>query len=223
MSHARSLGRMAIASGVLATWPSTEFCFTIDKAGQWLTVRSETPWQTALGVTRWLPNAVEVIAKIAHLVKIGRSASRAQDSGTNRPVGGQTMVWRSDSQRELANILRDMVSAGTGRKGKTTMAALFGILYYEEIKAAGGAAEIVRQAGVDSGGVNVSLGCRLAEFVTLRPEVEEAWNRRNEPTVADYGDSAPAAEPRFCPLCGSDEIIRQTSGRLRCEACGELF
>ena len=43
MSHARSLGRMAIASGVLATWPSTEFCFTIDKAGQWLTVRSETP------------------------------------------------------------------------------------------------------------------------------------------------------------------------------------
>ena len=43
MSHAKSLGRMAIASGVLAAWPSTEFCFTIDRAGQWLTVRSDTP------------------------------------------------------------------------------------------------------------------------------------------------------------------------------------
>ena len=43
MSHAKSLGNMAIESGLLATWPGTEFCFTIDKTGEWLTVRTVKP------------------------------------------------------------------------------------------------------------------------------------------------------------------------------------
>ena len=43
MSHAKSLGSMVLESGILAAWAVTEFRFTIDAAGDWLTVRKERP------------------------------------------------------------------------------------------------------------------------------------------------------------------------------------
>ncbi len=74
------------------------------------------------------------------------------------------MAWWSDQRdvrkRELADKLREMISAAEWGE-KTTIAALFGILYCQEIKAAGGAAGIAKQAGIDN--VNVNLGCRLAD------------------------------------------------------------
>ena len=43
MSHAKSLGNMVLESRILAEWPTTDFRFTIDASGDWLTVKQETP------------------------------------------------------------------------------------------------------------------------------------------------------------------------------------
>lgn len=86
------------------------------------------------------------------------------------------MAWWFDQRdvrkRELADKLREMIGAAEWGE-KTTIAALFGILYCQQIKAAGGAAGIAEQAGTGSTGtVNVNLGCRLADYVTPN---EELW------------------------------------------------
>ena len=78
------------------------------------------------------------------------------------------------------------------------MAALFGIIYREKIKASGGAAEIARQAGIDN--VNVNLGCRLAAYVTTDDGVRERFRAHVDSevdveTAADYGNSAPSWSP----------------------------
>ena len=101
------------------------------------------------------------------------------------------VLHRQDDQRdvrkrELADRLREMIGAAEWGE-KTTIAALFGILYCQEIKAAGGAAGIAEQAGTGSTGtVNVNLGCRLADYVTPNDDVVDAW--KNRPAqMADHG------------------------------------
>ena len=99
------------------------------------------------------------------------------------------MAWwttqRDVRKRELADKLREMISAAE-RGEKTTMAALFGIIYCKEIKDAGGAAGIARKAGIDN--VNVNLGCRLADYVTPNKDVVGVWENKSAP-VADDGEA----------------------------------
>ena len=74
--------------------------------------------------------------------------------------------------QELANRLREMYEDGRGRGRAVTMAILFGIRYAGEIEACGASvADIVRRAGMNpkSYGTEVNKGCRLAEYVTVRP------------------------------------------------------
>lgn len=102
------------------------------------------------------------------------------------------MAWwtaqRDVRKRELADKLRGMISAAEWGE-KTTMAALFGIIYRKEIKDAGGAAGIAKLAGIDN--VNVNLGCRLADYVTPNEDVVGAWENKSAP-VAD--DDVPVGE-----------------------------
>lgn len=74
--------------------------------------------------------------------------------------------------QELANRLREMYENGRGRGRAVTMAILFGIRYAGEIEASGASpADIVRRAGMNpnSYGTEVNKGCRLADYVTVRP------------------------------------------------------
>ena len=74
--------------------------------------------------------------------------------------------------QELANRLREMYEDGRGRGRAVHMAILFGIRYAGEIEASGATAkDIVRRAGMNpnSYGTEVRKGCRLAEYVTVRP------------------------------------------------------
>ena len=127
---------------------------------------------------------------IRNMRGIGRDTFAALGGGENwlrkeREAFDTTLADRAE-KRELAGRLRAMINAA-GRGEKTTMAALFGIIYRQEIKAAGGAAGIAKQAGIDN--VNVNLGCRLAHYVTPNGDVVDAW--KNEDQHDAHDETAP--------------------------------
>lgn len=103
------------------------------------------------------------------------------------------MAWWFDQRdvrrRELADRLREMINAAE-RGEKTTMAALFGILYRQEIKDARGAAGIAKLAG------------------SLSP-VGRWWlkHRRNQPVSCDEESvggacASRAPGPAIPAICG---------------------
>ena len=118
---------------------------------------------------------------IRHMRGIGRDTFAALGGGENwlrkeREAFDTTLADHA-GKRELAGKLQAMINAAEWGE-KTTMAALFGIIYRQEIKAAGGAAGIAKRAGIDN--VNVNLGCRLADYVTPNGDVVDAWKNEAE-------------------------------------------
>ena len=133
----------------------------------------------------WGPHGL-VRNAIRNMRGIGRDTFAALGGGENWPKEEReafdTTLAEGAGKRELAGKLQAMINAA-GRGEKTTMAALFGIIYRQEIKAAGGAAGIAKQAGIDN--VNVNLGCRLADYVTPNGDVVDAWNNEEQPEPRD--------------------------------------
>ena len=157
----------------------------------------------------WGPHGL-VRNAIRNMRGIGRDTFAALGGGENWPKEEReafdTTLAEGAGKRELAGKLQAMINAA-GRGEKTTMAALFGIIYRQEIKAAGGAAGIAKQAGIDNVNVNVNLGCRLADYVTPNGDVVDAWNNEEQPEPRDepiptgrYETST--ASPRRPPTSG---------------------
>ena len=130
------------------------------------------------------------------------------------------MAWwtaqRDVRKRELADKLREMIRAAEWGE-KTTMAALFGIIYCKEIKDAGGAAGIAREAGIDNVNVNLNLGCRLADYVTPNKDVVGVWENKSAPVADDgevpdewtSGDYETSEEESRRPSPASDRWLRR--------------
>ena len=76
---------------------------------------------------------------------------------------------------QLAAKLNEMREAGQADRRVSAMGHLFGIIFAREIAASrSNPAEIAREAGVpDDGGI--SDGRNLADYVTVKPEIEERW------------------------------------------------
>ena len=111
-----------------------------------------------------------------------RNAIRSLRGIGRDTFAADTTLAERAGKHELAGKLQAMINAA-GRGEKTTMAALFGIIYRQEIKAAGGAAGIAKQAGIDN--VNVNLGCRLADYVTPNGDVVDDWKHEEQPGAHD--------------------------------------
>ena len=67
----------------------------------------------------------------------------------------------------------------TAKRGEVSATkVLFGILFDDDIAKSGtNAAQISREAGLDGWDVEINYGRKLAQYVTVKPEIEQHWRR----------------------------------------------
>ena len=139
MSHAKSLGNMVLESGILAAWLATEFRFTIDASGDWLTVRRENTMSstttTTDKVTRRRPPWAVIIGSgvvlsitILGLVVLALrypALGRVEGDGFLRQRGGGVVtcagseVWLLRlTEEERAGLLGSMILLGGDLRGR---------------------------------------------------------------------------------------------------------
>ena len=79
------------------------------------------------------------------------------------------------TKHELIQKLKEMRSTAKPREVSATT-VLFGILFDDDIARAGtNAAQISKDAGLAGWDVEINYGRKLAQYVTVEPEIEDRW------------------------------------------------
>lgn len=103
----------------------------------------------------------------------GRSNPDSEDSGHNHSTETSKAMTRADLVTKFQAMRKN---APPGHK--TAHGHLFGILFHDEIHAAGtNGTRIAKPAGTASAEVEINNGRKLATYVTVKPDVARRWKK----------------------------------------------